>query len=143
MKIERVTWQQAADQLSTIRRQVFVIEQQVDEALEWDGQDESANHLLALSEEGIAIGCARLLADGHLGRMAVLADQRRRGVGSALLNAAIKWAEALAMRELWLDAQTHAIGFYQRHGWQTEGEIFIDAGIPHRRMRRSISECGE
>ena len=72
-----VQWSEQSARLSELRERVFIDEQGVDRDIEWDGQDEQAEHFLALNEAGLAIGCARLLADGQIGRMAVLAFPRK------------------------------------------------------------------
>ncbi|MBI5135725.1 MAG: GNAT family N-acetyltransferase [Nitrospirae bacterium] len=133
-----VTWAARRGELAAIRRAVFVDEQHVPENLEWDGLDEAARHVLALAPGGAPIGCGRLLADGHIGRMAVLAAHRGRGVGTALLNALLGLARADGHRTVFLDAQVHAIGFYRRLGFIPDGPEFMDAGIPHRHMTRPL-----
>jgi len=130
-------WNSDAAALAEIRREVFVREQQVPENLEWDGEDEAALHWLALVNNE-AVGTVRLLRNGHVGRMAVLKSWRQRGVGSVLLNTVIQYAQSQDSRELYLHAQTHALAFYERHGFIAEGPEFMDAGIPHRTMRKTL-----
>jgi predicted GNAT family N-acyltransferase len=132
-RIELVDWQDAATQLSAIRRQVFIDEQGVPEELEWDGLDASAMHVKATSLTGEAIGTARLLPDGQIGRMAVLGQWRGMGIATAMLQRLI--AHAPASGRLFLNAQTRAVSLYRRNGFEPEGEIFMEAGIPHIRMR--------
>ena len=134
IEVRRAHWPDDEQTLAEIRRRVFIEEQAVPEQLEWDGQDAAAQHWLAFVD-GQPIGTARLLHNGHIGRMAVLMRGRRRGVGSALLNAAIAHARHDQLREVYLHAQLHALTFYQRHGFVAEGPEFIDAGMPHRTMR--------
>lgn len=128
------TWQAHGNELAAIRRTVFIEEQQVPEALEWDGEDASAMHFLAHDTEGMPIGCARLLPGGKLGRMAVLQSWRRRGVGMALLQAAIAACQARGDATVRLAAQVQAITFYQKAGFRVCSDIYDDAGIPHRDM---------
>ena len=123
--------------LGAIRHDVFVVEQQVPPALEWDGVDPACRHAIAEDREGWAIGCGRLLPDGHIGRMAVLPEWRGKGVGTALLSRLIESARQLGMSELALNAQTSAIGFYRRFGFVPDGDEFIEAGIAHVAMVRS------
>lgn len=127
-------WRTHRDALSEIRRRVFIEEQQVPEALEWDDEDADAIHLLAYGLDGRAIGCARLLNDGRLGRMAVLQDCRGCGIGTAMLEFALELFREQCFEQVTLSAQTHAIGFYERAGFRVCSEIYDDAGIPHREM---------
>ena len=129
-------WPQDQALLRRIRQLVFIEEQRVPEALEWDGTDDDALHLLALDEAGRPIGTARLLPSGQIGRMAVLMPWRRRGVGSALLQCLLAETAKGQWPELFLNAQLSALPFYTKHGFSPEGEIFDEAGIPHRRMTR-------
>lgn len=110
--IRTVSWQQAEQALRPLREQVFIREQQVPEALEWDGEDSAALHLLAEDARGRPIGTARLLVDGHIGRVAVLAPWRGRGVGRALMQRMLQEAWARGHREVFLDAQLTALDFY-------------------------------
>ena len=128
-----VTWQDAADELSAIRHRVFIDEQKVPPELEWDGRDEVAMHVMARSMDGDAIGTARLLPEGQIGRMAVLQPWRKGGIGSGLLRCLI--AHAGDRERLFLNAQTRAEAFYRRNGFEPEGDVFMEAGIPHIRMR--------
>jgi predicted GNAT family N-acyltransferase len=128
-----VRWQDTSDELSAIRRQVFIDEQEVPPELEWDGRDDAALHVIARSMEGEAIGTARLLPEGQIGRMAVLQPWRKRGIGSGLLRCLI--AHAGEKERLFLNAQTSAENFYRHNGFKAEGAVFMEAGIPHIRMR--------
>jgi predicted GNAT family N-acyltransferase len=132
--VERVTWREARDQLSAVRRAVFVVEQCVPEDLEWDEHDPDAVHVLASNAARTPIGTGRLLPDGRIGRMAVLSVWRGRGIGSAILQSLLDAARELGYMELKLHAQTHALDFYAKHGFAAAGDEFIEAGIPHRAM---------
>ena len=105
--------------------------------MEWDEFDPQSRHVMAMAD-GVPIGTGRLLPDGHIGRMAVLREWRGRGAGSALLTGLMDIARALGMRRVLLNAQVQALPFYLRHGFQAEGEEFLDAGIPHLRMWRDL-----
>ncbi len=130
----------ASDQaiLREIRRAVFVVEQNVPEALEWDGIDGECRHAIAENAAGDPLGCARLLPDGHIGRVAVLAAARGQGVGDALLRRMIALASELGHERVIVSAQTHALAFYERHGFVAYGTEYDDAGIPHRAMERHL-----
>lgn len=132
--IRPADWRRDNETLAGIRRRVFIEEQAVPAELEWDGEDGAARHWLALLE-GAPVGTARLLNDGHIGRMAVIPEARAQGVGRALLAAVVAQARADGLREVYLHAQLHALEFYARQGFIAEGPEFIDAGIPHRTMR--------
>jgi len=127
-------WPASRRALHAVRRTVFIEEQQVPEALEWDDGDEQSRHVLALSAHGEPIGTGRLLPDGHIGRMAVLREWRGKGVGSAILRALLDLARQDGLHAIRLNAQTHALGFYARHGFSVIGDEFMEASIPHRRM---------
>ncbi len=131
-------WDADRAALAAIRRAVFINEQGVPEALEWDEHDAHALHLLAFDARGRAVGCARLLPDGHVGRMAVLADARGSGAGSRLLEAAQDAARARGLRTLLLSAQSHAAGFYARHGFAEAGDAYLEAGILHIAMKKEL-----
>jgi predicted GNAT family N-acyltransferase len=134
--IQKVTWQAHAQQLMNVREAVFIAEQKVPIALEWDGLDETAQHLLALSAAGEAIGCARLLEDGSVGRIAVMQPWRGLGVGTALLSTAIAHYQQLGMHVVTLSSQVHAIAFYEKFEFKVCSEAYVDAGILHRDMQR-------
>ncbi len=132
-------WQIHREMLSAIRRKVFIEEQGVPEALEWDDEDPTATHLLAISLAGDPVGCARMLPDGRLGRMAVLPQYRGCGVGQALLESAIEWFREQCFESIRLSAQIHAVGFYEQAGFMAFGAVYDDAGIPHRDMVLKLS----
>ena len=136
--IRETDWGRDAMRLGVVRRAVFIEEQGVPEAMEWDEHDAVSLHFLAVDDDGTPIGCARLLPDGHVGRMAVLPAWRGRGVGRALLAAILRAAQERGHRTLMLSAQTHAAGFYARAGFAVVGEEYEEAGIPHVAMRKSL-----
>ncbi len=139
--LQLCAWQDAEPALRAIRTRVFIQEQNVPEALEWDGEDAHAVHALARDAHGNAIGTARLLLHeqvAHIGRMAVLPEWRGQGVGRALLDNILAAAQARGARAAFLNAQTTAVAFYARAGFAVEGAEFLDAGIPHLRMTRSL-----
>jgi predicted GNAT family N-acyltransferase len=138
--VRQASWARDRAALSLVRTLVFVDEQGVPEPLEWDGADPDALHLLAEDALGRPIGTARLLPSGQIGRLAVLRQWRGLGVGSALLGAALERAAAPGRPPPFLHAQTAALGFYGRHGFAPRGEVFEEAGIPHRAM---VYEAGQ
>ena len=140
--IRPASWRVDCDQLHAVRRTVFVEEQRVPEDEEWDDADAHCHHVLALSADGKAIGTGRLLPDGRIGRMAVLGEWRGMGVGSAILRALLELARKEGFQTVKLNAQTHAVKFYARHGFVAYGRRFMEAGIPHRRMKLTLEPPG-
>lgn len=132
--VRLASWRDDQSALQDVRREVFIVEQQVPEALEWDDADAMSVHALALDARRLPIGTGRLLADGQIGRMAVVRDWRRHGVGSTILDLLLALARQQGYSAVHLHAQTHALGFYARHGFVVHGETFTEAGIPHRLM---------
>jgi len=133
------SWPEDCAALGAIRRTVFIEEQQVPEALEWDGLDETCYHILVTDSSGHPAGTGRMKPDGHIGRMAVLKDCRGQGIGSAILAALLELARRHEYSRVFLHAQVEAIPFYEKHGFSVTGELFIDAGIPHLSMERSVA----
>ncbi len=133
--IRPAPWEQEAPRLRAIRRTVFVAEQGIAEALEFGdpGADARARHWLAITGDGQAVGCVRLL-DDRLGRLAVLPEQRRRGIGAALVRRVIRAALESGLPSLHLHAQSQARDLYEKLGFQAEGGAFTEAGLPHLRM---------
>ena len=126
------------DALRAVREAVFVREQGVPPELELDAQDPDCLHVLARDEAGRPIGTGRLTPAHTLGRLAVLAEWRGRGVGTAMLEALTALAMARRWRAIELNAQADAIGFYARHGYLPFGPRYRDAGIEHQSMRRAL-----
>jgi predicted GNAT family N-acyltransferase len=133
-RLRPARWPEDREALRLVRETVFVQEQKVPAELEWDGMDDQCLHMLAEDDQGHPIGTGRLLPDGHIGRMAVLRQWRGQGVGTALLRKLMQEGEKRGFRELVLAAQLQAMPFYEKEGFVAEGDVFDDAGIPHRNM---------
>lgn len=127
-------WDSLRDDAQRLRIEVFVIEQGVPVELEWDEADTVSIHAVAYDEDGQPVATGRLLPDGHIGRMAVRQSLRGSGIGSQVLQNLLGVARREGHRELVLHAQVHAQGFYARHGFVADGELFMEAGIEHCRM---------
>ncbi|GGV39846.1 acetyltransferase [Streptomyces longisporoflavus] len=134
-----------------VRKEVFVVEQRVPEDVEYDAYDAGAVHVLAVRDDGLPLGAGRLLTGpaaaaknggdpevGALGRLAVSKDARGLGIGAALVRAIEDAARARGLVAVDLHAQTHALGFYERLGYEVYGPEFQDAGIAHRAMRKTL-----
>ena len=137
--IEKTSWQDAEAELRDIRTRVFIEEQHVPAALEWDGEDAASSHFLARDTEGRPVGCIRLMPSGQLSRLSVDERFRNQGIGSSLLAAAEEEARHAGMKEIFLHAQTHATSFYESAGFVVNGGIFMEADIPHRQMFKEIN----
>lgn len=129
-----VSWEHEASVLRAIRTAVFIHEQQVPEDMEWDEFDAISLHVLAFNADGQPVGTARLLPDGHIGRMAVLKEWRGQGIGSAMLQKILEELTKRHQQKAMLNAQTYAVPFYEKFGFQVCGEEFMEAGIPHVKM---------
>lgn len=124
-----------------LRQSIFVDEQGVDAREDHDGRDGQATHLVAL-RDGTVVGTCRLLADGEvikLGRMAVAASLRRRGIAGRLLAEGERWARGRGAARIVLHAQLYARALYATAGYRTVGPTFMEAGIEHVRMERSLA----
>ena len=132
--VRGTSWREDSWALRLIREAVFIREQGVPVELEWDEFDMNCIHALAADSMNNPVGTARLLLDGSIGRMAVLKEWRERHVGSALMHWLLREAGDRQMRQIALNAQTHAAEFYKKFGFQVVGKQFLDAGIPHVRM---------
>lgn len=130
-------WEALGEHAAQIRRVVFIDEQQVPEEEEWDGLDSQCLHFLA-TLDGEPVGTARLLPDGHIGRVAVLDRARGLGIGYQLMQAALQAARSDGHAQAVLSAQLHALAFYEQLGFVARGDVFMDAGIPHREMILSL-----
>lgn len=120
-----------------LRREVFVWEQHVPEDLEHDEYDATATHLVAIVE-GEVVGTLRVVdlpEHAKIGRVAVRQQFRGRGVARAMMQAAMAFAREAGQDKLYLTAQTDKLGLYEKLGFVAFGEIFDDAGMPHRAMR--------
>lgn len=135
-------WETQRADAQAVRYEVFVLEQKVPLDMEWDEMDPVCIHAVGYDEQGATVATGRLLPDGHIGRMAVKAAMRGQGIGSMILNALIEEARKRGDRAVMLNAQTHAEPFYARYGFVREGDEFMEAGIPHIHMRRTLDQHG-
>lgn len=138
-RVQRVEFDAALADLRSVRDEVFVGEQGVPVQLEHDDLDPQCAHVLARLLDGTPVGTARLTPDRQIGRMAVRAPWRGRGVGDALLLALVDEAKQRGWTDVWLNAQVSAESFYARHGFKAEGDRFLEAGIEHQAMLRTLA----
>ncbi|MEI7633906.1 MAG: GNAT family N-acetyltransferase [bacterium] len=136
------------DDARQIRIKVFVDEQHVSFEDEFDTIDRGAFHVLAYDAGGNPGGTGRLYDDAddpasaHIGRMAVMREERGTGCGGAIMQALIDEAQRRDYRRIVLSAQVHAIGFYARFGFHVTSDEYTDVGIPHRDMERILPRAG-
>lgn len=139
---QKTSWQAHAESLSSIRQQVFINEQGVADEEEWDGLDEKAIHYLVCYQQQ-AVACARVYYtdddSAKIGRVAVLAPFRRKGIAKALMRFIIDDMRNTGIRHLKLDAQLYVIPLYQQMGFRICSDAFLDAGIMHRSMQMELT----
>ena len=137
-RIVDADWSRDEPAIRRVRQDVFVDEQGIPESLEWDGRDASCRHVLALAGTADVVATGRLLADGRIGRMAVLQAWRGSGVGSALLERLQQQALDSGLQQVYVHAQADVAGFYSRAGFQPVGQAFSVAGIAHIEMTKVL-----
>lgn len=123
-----------------LRHEVFVLEQGYTEEGEVDDLDPVSYHLLAV-EDGTPIATARVYLDrttAKIGRVCVIRSRRGAGLGADLINAAVALAAEKGAAQATLGAQVHAIGFYEKLGFEPFDELYDDEGEPHQMMKRVL-----
>jgi predicted GNAT family N-acyltransferase len=133
--------QAEVDQALALREQVFCVEQGVELAADQDGLDDFAVHIVAVESERV-VGTCRVLVEGdvgRLGRMAVEAPARGRGLGAAILAAAERSARDAGARLMRLHAQRYVEDMYTTAGYTAYGEPFVEEGIPHVSMEKPLA----
>ncbi len=131
--IREADWHTEREMLLRVRHTVFTLEQSVDPDEDEDGRDPESVHAVALVG-GLAVATGRVLPEGRIGRLCVLAGHRNRGVGSALFSFLFERARRLRTPQVTLHAQLHAVRIYEKFGFRVTGETFLDANIPHLNM---------
>ncbi|MFT5704447.1 MAG: putative GNAT family N-acyltransferase [Shewanella sp.] len=120
-----------------IRNTVFSGEQNVDPAIDFDGKDLTAFHSLVFVD-GQPAGTGRMLADGHLGRIAILKEYRGEGLGSKIIESLTKIAVVNGYGRVYLGSQKHAIKFYEKLGFTPFGDEYVEANIEHISMEQTL-----
>jgi predicted GNAT family N-acyltransferase len=140
VEVKIVENDQELEEAFNVRRIVFVDEQQVPEEEEIDQHESEAVHFVLYQDEKAAgAGRFRVLDGiGKVERICVLKECRKTGAGVAIMNKIEEHAKDRGITALKLNAQTHAIPFYSRLGYETVSEEFLDAGIPHKTMKKNI-----
>ena len=142
LRVETGHWAELGADAGAIRQEVFIREQNIPAALEWDTVDAAAFHAVAYNSLGAALGTGRLFVDAtgayRIGRMAVLESMRHAGIGRALLDRLVELARLQGASSVVLSAQVSAARFYARAGFSEQGQPFDEAGIAHLEMRLSL-----
>ncbi|KYD10214.1 GNAT family N-acetyltransferase [Heyndrickxia sporothermodurans] len=140
MKVIQVETEEQLNDAFTIRKKVFVEEQHVDVEEEIDQYEENSEHFV-LYDENNAAGAGRfriLDGKGKVERICILPAYRGKGAGKIVMDAIEQYAAQQDVHVLKLNAQTHAIPFYEKLGYKVISEEFMDAGIPHKTMEKRI-----
>lgn len=140
MNVKLVENEQELHDAFHVRRTVFVDEQQVPEEEEIDQYEKDAEHFV-LYDEGVPQGAGRLRMfddTGKVERICVMKEMRGNGAGILVMNAVEERAIARGAKKLKLNAQTHAIPFYAKLGYEVVSDEFLDAGIPHKTMVKHV-----
>jgi predicted GNAT family N-acyltransferase len=131
------------DAAYALRREVFEVEQNVPRPLDRDALDHQANHVVAFDQAGRCVGTGRFVRRDNrvvqVGRMAVAADHRRHGVGALVIEALERMAVLRGIAEVVLHAQLPSVRFFERRGYQPEGEPFKEEGVLHVKMRKVLA----
>ena len=141
MEVRQARDESEVDQALALREQVFCVEQGVELAADRDGLVDNAIHVVAVESHRV-IGTCRVLVEGEvgrLGRMAVDASSRGRGLGAAILAAAERSAREAGARLMRLHAQRYVEDMYIAAGYAAYGEPFVEEGIPHISMEKPLA----
>lgn len=137
-KVELLSWEEAQPKAAPIRYTVFLQEKHP-EGVELDELDPQSRHAIALDDAGTAIGTGRLLPDGRIGRLVVLKDWRRQGVGAALIEALVGEARKLGYAAVTVSAPLQAADFYRDLGFAADGKVVKEHGVLQQKMRKSLA----
>lgn len=138
-RVYTLEWCDGMETIRRLREEVFIKEQDVPVQEEWDEYDAVSLYVIAVDKCGRPLGTGRLSPGGKIGRMAVLREHRRRGIGSAMLKALLEMAKNEGHYTVFLHAQCQALEFYAKQGFTAQGPEFMEAGIPHRKMALNLS----
>ena len=136
-QIKAGSWAELNIVAKEIREQVFIQEQNIEPEDEWDELDSESLHFIVY-EDNHAIATARLLKNNSIGRVAVLKAYRGLGIGKILMEYIIQYALNENREYLKLSAQTYAIPFYSKLGFNVQGSEYLDCGIPHINMFKNL-----
>lgn len=136
-RVQSGHWDKLEQDAKFIRKQVFIIEQNIPEEEEWDDQDMISDHFVVYDQDQ-PIATARLLQNNSVGRVAVLKAYRGQGIGRMIMLEIIRQAHQQDRTFLQLSSQVHAISFYEKLGFSIQGDAYDECGIPHIKMQLVI-----
>ena len=136
-RVQSGHWDKLEQDAKFIRKQVFIIEQNIPEEEEWDDQDMISDHFVVYDQDQ-PIATARLLQNNSVGRVAVLKAYRGQGIGRMIMLEVIRQAHQQDRKFLHLSSQVHAISFYEKLGFSIQGDAYDECGIPHIKMQLVI-----
>ena len=136
-RVQSGHWDKLEQDAKFIRKQVFIIEQNIPEEEEWDDQDMISDHFVVYDQDQ-PIATARLLQNNSVGRAAVLKAYRGQGIGRMIMLEIIRQAHQQDRKFLHLSSQVHAISFYEKLGFSIQGDAYDECGIPHIKMQLVI-----
>lgn len=138
-RYKQVDWLTAASEIMDIRRKVFVIEQRFDKEVICDMYDHDCCHILVSTEDGEFVGCGRLVADGRVGKIAVLINHRGNGIGTNILSSLINIAKNRHIENLVLNAEKELTPFYDQQEFHADGPVYMKSGVPYQRMSKRLA----
>ncbi|NKG34540.1 GNAT family N-acetyltransferase [Acinetobacter junii] len=136
-RVQSGHWDKLEQDAKFIRKQVFIIEQNIPEEEEWDDQDMISDHFVVYDQDQ-PIATARLIQNNSVGRVAVLKTYRGQGIGRMIMLEIIQLAHQQDRTFLQLSSQVHAISFYEKLGFSIQGDAYDECGIPHIKMQLVI-----
>ena len=136
-RVQSGHWDKLEQDAKFIRKQVFIIEQNIPEEEGWDDQDMISDHFVVYDQDQ-PIATARLLQNNSVGRVAVLKAYRGQGIGRMIMLEIIRQAHQQDRKFLQLSSQVHAISFYEKLGFSIQGDAYDECGIPHIKMQLVI-----
>lgn len=136
-RVQSGYWDKLEQDAKFIRKQVFIIEQNIPEEEEWDDQDMISDHFVVYDQDQ-PIATVRLLQNNSVGRVAVLKAYRGQGIGRMIMLEIIRQAHQQDRKFLQLSSQVHAISFYEKLGFSIQGDAYDECGIPHIKMQLVI-----
>lgn len=134
-------FQQQYDAIRAVRTEVFLVEQAIPPELEYDQHDLTSIHVVVYDhQKPVGTGRLDVHQSGRIGRVAVLKSFRRQGIGRQIMTTLEQQAVEIGLNQIWFHSQITAVPFYRALGYESEGEIFMEANIPHVAMRKKLEK---